>query len=399
MTQGGPGATSVYIYYLYANAFSFGRMGYASAMAWLLFAVIALVTFIQWRLQRRWGLLWLTDRKSSKFQGASSKWTGARHLELSTWYLEPRSDRMSTQPIEIIVEPQTSPTLKRSIRVGGLALQYVVMTLLAVAFVLPLVWMISTSLKLESQVLQTPPRFFPNDPQWSNYSDTFGTIKDFLWNSVYLAILNVVLLLFFASAAAYAFARLDFFGRDLAFALLLSTAMVPGIIYLIPQYIIYREIGWIDTHFPLWVPRVTTPVIGTFLLRQFFKSIPAELEDAAKLDGASTFRMYLKMVCPRSNPASRPSASSPFSIHGMTFSAPPHLRQLDRETDPSSGARPLPGRVLHPDKPAHGRRHAHRRTRHPHLPRLPEVLHPGHRPHRAQGLTPRSSKEQVPRSK
>lgn len=124
---------------------------------------------------------------------------------------------MAGQPREIIIEPQTSPALKRSVPVGGLAVQYLVMTLRAVAFVLPLVWMISTSLKLESQFLQLPPRFFSINPQWANYSDTFDTIKHFLWNSTYLAALIVVPLLFFASAAAYAFARLDFFGRDMAF--------------------------------------------------------------------------------------------------------------------------------------------------------------------------------------
>lgn len=209
---------------------------------------------------------------------------------------------MTAQTVEFYVEPQTSPGVKRALRVAGLTLQYLVMTVVAVAFVLPLLWMISTSLKLESQVLSSPPTFFPDDPQWANYPETFDTIKDFLWNSTYLAALNVVLLLFFASAAAYAFARLEFFGRDLAFSLLLSTAMIPGIIYLIPQYIIYREIGWIDTHLPLWVPRVTTPVIGTFLLRQFFKSIPIELEDAAKLDGASTFQIYWRIMLPQVKP-------------------------------------------------------------------------------------------------
>ena len=152
---------------------------------------------------------------------------------------------MAGQPREIIIEPQTSPALKRSVPVGGLAVQYLVMTLRAFAFVLPLVWMISTSLKLESRIPAIPPRFFPINPQWANYSDTFDTIKGFLWNSTYLAVFNVVLLLFFASAAAYAFARLRLFRPRHGFSLLLSTAMIPGITYRIPQYIIYREI-WLD---------------------------------------------------------------------------------------------------------------------------------------------------------
>jgi ABC-type glycerol-3-phosphate transport system permease component len=185
--------------------------------------------------------------------------------------------------------------------VGRLA-AYILMSVLAVVFVLPLVWMVSTSLKRESEVLAFPPRFLPSNPQWSNYAATFDTIKTFIWNSSYLAVLNVVLLLVFSSMAAYGFARLNFVGRDIAFALLLSTAMIPGIVYLIPQYILYRNIGWIDTHYPLWVPRVLTPVIGTFLLRQFFKSLPRDLEDAARIDGASTFRIYWNIMLPQVKP-------------------------------------------------------------------------------------------------
>jgi ABC-type glycerol-3-phosphate transport system permease component len=201
-----------------------------------------------------------------------------------------------------VIEPDISPGRRKALRILGITLRYVAMALLAVVFVLPLFWMIGTSLKLESEVLAIPPTFLPSDPQWQNYVDTFHTIRDFLWNSTYLAVLNVVLLLFFASAAAYGFARLDFFGRDIAFSLLLATAMIPGIIYLIPQYILFREFGWIDTHYPLWVPRVLTPVIGTFLLRQFFMSIPIDLEDAAKLDGASTFELYWRIMLPQVKP-------------------------------------------------------------------------------------------------
>ncbi|HEU4797605.1 MAG TPA: carbohydrate ABC transporter permease [bacterium] len=190
----------------------------------------------------------------------------------------------------------------RARTVAGWALAYLVMSALAVVFALPLVWMIGTSLKREAEVLSIPPTFFPSEAQWHNYATTFDTIKTFMWNSSYLAVLNVVGLLLVASLAAYGFARLEFAGRDLAFALLLSTAMIPGIIYLIPQYILYRNFGWIDTHYPLWVPRVLTPVIGTFLLRQFFKSLPQELEDAARLDGASTFRIYWNIMLPQVKP-------------------------------------------------------------------------------------------------
>jgi multiple sugar transport system permease protein len=196
-----------------------------------------------------------------------------------------------------------SAVVRHAWRVCVNVFSYGLMSLLAAAFILPLVWMVSASLKPEAEVLAVPPSFVPTSPQWQNYAQTFQTIPIFLWNSVHLALINVILLLFFSSLAAYAFARLDFVGRDLAFSLLLSTAMIPSIVYLIPQYIIYRRIGWIDTHYPLWVPRVLTPVFATFLLRQFFKTIPIELEEAAKIDGASTFGTYWRIMIPQVKPA------------------------------------------------------------------------------------------------
>jgi multiple sugar transport system permease protein len=180
---------------------------------------------------------------------------------------------------------------------------YVLMTALALAFLAPLAWMITASLKPEREVLSLPPSFIPDDFQWANYREVWEVIPRFLWNSVKLAVINVVGVLFVASLAAYAFARLQFRGRDFAFGVLLSTLMVPGIVCLIPLYIIYKEIGWIDTHFPLWVPRVLHSVFAIFLLRQFFKQIPQDLEDAARLDGASTFEIYWRIMLPQVMPA------------------------------------------------------------------------------------------------
>lgn len=180
---------------------------------------------------------------------------------------------------------------------------YLLMILLAVVFLAPLAWMITASLKPESQVMAIPPTFLPRDFQWENYQRVWETIPVFLWNSVKLAAISVVGVVFVTSLAAYAFARLEFRGRDVAFSILLSTLMVPGIVTLIPLYIIYREIGWINTHYPLWVPRVLHSVFAIFLLRQFFKQIPQDLEDAARLDGASTFEIYWRIMLPQVMPA------------------------------------------------------------------------------------------------
>lgn len=182
-------------------------------------------------------------------------------------------------------------------------LYYIVMTLLAAGFLAPLLWMVTASLKPENRVLAIPPEFIPRYFEWSNYVEVFEVIPLFVYNSFKLAFLSVTGVLFVTSLAGYAFARLDFWGRDFAFSVLLGTLMVPGIVTLIPLYIIYRRIGWIDTHYPLWVPRVLHSVFATFLLRQFFKQIPLELEDAARIDGASTFQIYWRIMLPQVKPA------------------------------------------------------------------------------------------------
>ncbi len=180
---------------------------------------------------------------------------------------------------------------------------YVLMTALAMIFLAPLAWMVTASLRLERDVLSIPPQFIPRDFVWENYREVWDVIPRFLYNSVKLALFSVVGVLFATSLAAYAFARLEFRGRNVAFSILLSTLMVPGIVTLIPLYIIYRDIGWLDTHYPLWVPRVLHSVFAIFLLRQFFLQIPQDLEDAAHLDGASTFEIYWRIMLPQVVPA------------------------------------------------------------------------------------------------
>ena len=194
-------------------------------------------------------------------------------------------------------------TAQRARQIAVEVFFYALMTLLALMFMAPLVWMVTASLKPENQVMAIPPTFLPRHFQWENYTEAWGSIQGFLFNSVKLAVLSVGGTLFVSSLAAYAFARIKFAGRDLAFAALLSTIMVPGFVTLIPLYIIYRQIGWIDTHEPLWVPRVLHYVFGIFLLRQFFMQIPQELEDAARIDGAGTFQIYWRIMVPQIVPA------------------------------------------------------------------------------------------------
>ncbi|MGW5364762.1 carbohydrate ABC transporter permease [Actinopolymorpha pittospori] len=180
---------------------------------------------------------------------------------------------------------------------------YLAMILLALGFLLPLIWMVSSSLKPEADVFTVPPKFVPSTITMANYAQAWEVILPYFLNSVKVAALSVVGLLVTAPLAGYAFARLRFRGRDALFLLLLGSSLIPHVAYLIPQYIVFRDVGWLDTQYPLWVPRAFTPIFGTFLLRQFFKSLPQELEDAAKVDGAGTLTIYWQIMLPLAKPA------------------------------------------------------------------------------------------------
>jgi multiple sugar transport system permease protein len=199
--------------------------------------------------------------------------------------------------------PQRRPVRRTPREIGRRTVLMIVLVVLAGVFAMPLLWMLSASLKPENEVLASPPDFVPSTFQWANYAQAADGLLPFFLNSVQLAVLNVTFLLFFAALAGYGFARLEFVGKNIAFGLLLSTALIPSMVYLIPQYMLFREIGWIDTHYPLWVPNVLTPVFGTFLLRQAFRGVPKELEEAAKLDGASTFGTFWRIMLPQVKPA------------------------------------------------------------------------------------------------
>jgi len=191
----------------------------------------------------------------------------------------------------------------RATRPIGNLLLFILMALIALSTLFPLIWMLLTSLKTQADVTRNPLNLIPSTVQWSNYVQAWQDVAPFFLNSTFLAIVSVVGVLLFGSLAGYAFARLDFPGKGIAFSLILATAIVPNIVYLIPQYILFQKIGWINTYYPLFVPRILTPVFGTFLLRQAFMTLPVELEDAARVDGASRFRIYWQIMLPLVKPA------------------------------------------------------------------------------------------------
>lgn len=181
---------------------------------------------------------------------------------------------------------------------------YIILIAIAVTMLVPFFWMVSTSLKSRIDVFDYPPQWIPRPPKWENYRTAWKALPfgRYFANTIVVAVSVMFLQLLTSSLAAYAFARLNFPGRDRLFLCYLGTMMIPGQVLMIPRFIIIKYLGWVDSYTGLILPQAFT-VFGTFLLRQFFMTIPRELEDAAKIDGCSHFRIYLRIILPLSKPA------------------------------------------------------------------------------------------------
>lgn len=179
----------------------------------------------------------------------------------------------------------------------------VVLALLATVMVLPFLWMVSTSLKTQASVFTYPPQWIPRPIVWGNYERLFAVLPflRFYANSLLVACSVTLLQLVTCSLAAYAFARLRFPARDALFLGYLGTLMIPGQVTVIPNFVLMRVLGWIDTYAALIVPQ-SFSAFGTFLLRQFFLTIPRDLEDAARIDGCSYFSTYSRIILPMAKP-------------------------------------------------------------------------------------------------
>ncbi|MEA2515863.1 MAG: multiple sugar transport system permease protein [Thermomicrobiales bacterium] len=186
-----------------------------------------------------------------------------------------------------------------------MAVAFVVILAGAAIIIMPLGWMISTSLKRQMDVFVLPPKWIPAPPQWGNYAEIFDSAPFdlYLLNSAIITSSSVFGSVLSCSLAAYGFARLRFPGRELIFVMILATLMLPESMTLIPRFIIFEKLGWLNSFKPLIVPSFFGSAFQIFLLRQFFRTIPNELEDAARLDGAGTLRIFATIVLPLSKPA------------------------------------------------------------------------------------------------
>lgn len=175
----------------------------------------------------------------------------------------------------------------------------------AFIFTLPFLWMISTSLKPEYDIFVLPPKWIPNPPLWKNYPEgwTILPFNLFLKNTLIIVINNLIGNLISCSLVAYGFSRLRHPLKDALFMVLISTMMIPYSVTMIPLFIFYNKLGWVNTFKPLMIPPWFGYPFFIFLLRQFFMGLPRELDEAAKIDGCSNWRIYWNIILPLSKPA------------------------------------------------------------------------------------------------
>jgi multiple sugar transport system permease protein len=212
-----------------------------------------------------------------------------------------------------VVPPQTPPSPSPALRnrrmlraIGASLSKHFVLIVLSAMFALPLVWMVGTSFKTAGQALQMPVVWWPHPFLWSNYPDLFAALPYFRFfvNTFLYAGVTIVGVCVSSSLVAYGFSRLRWPGRDAVFYVMLMTLILPFACTLIPLFVMYKRFGWIGGYLPLEVPTFFgSSVFSTFLLRQFFMTIPQALSDAARIDGASEFYIYRRIILPLAKPA------------------------------------------------------------------------------------------------
>ncbi|MEZ4733694.1 MAG: carbohydrate ABC transporter permease [Caldilineaceae bacterium] len=194
---------------------------------------------------------------------------------------------------------------ERLLRLLRLLLTYVGLLAVGLIFMVPLLWMLTTALKPLPDIFKMPPVWLPNPPQWTQLWEPWIQ-RDFtlyFGNTLKIALFSVVGEILASSLVAYAFARLRWPGRDLFFILTISAMMLPIQVRMIPLFLIFKQLGWINTHLPLIVPHFFGSAFEIFLLRQNFRGLPRDLDDSAKIDGASYFRIYWNILLPLIKPA------------------------------------------------------------------------------------------------
>ena len=203
-------------------------------------------------------------------------------------------------------------------------LSYVLMTIIGIILLIPLLWMVFTSLKPMEEIVRYPPTFFPEKIVWENYLDTIAAFPFWRYarNTLFITVLVVIGNVLSNSFIAYGFAKLDFPGKKLMFALVLSTMKIPGFVTMIPQYVLFSKIGWVGTYLPLIVPSFFGNAFNIFLMRQFYLSINNELIEAAEIDGANHLYIWSHLMLPLTKPALITIAINSFNAAWNDFLGP-----------------------------------------------------------------------------
>jgi multiple sugar transport system permease protein len=225
------------------------------------------------------------------------------------------------------IEPHTLPRIGQSQRLRqrlGKVAGYLAAIVIAVLFLLPLFWMISSSLKPDYQVLEFPPRWLPDPIRWANYPEalTYVPFGRYALNTLFVTGMTIVGHVVSCTLVAYAFARLRAPGKNVLFVVLLATMMLPYPVTMIPIYVGFKTLGWVNSFKPLIVPAFFGSAFYIFLLRQFFLTLPPEMEDAARVDGASTLQIIWHIILPISRPAMATVAIFTFQATWNDFLAP-----------------------------------------------------------------------------
>jgi multiple sugar transport system permease protein len=210
-------------------------------------------------------------------------------------------------PRPVVSAPPSATRSRRRLRkVRSGASKHLVLIIIGCMFALPLVWMVGTSFKTAGQALQLPVVWWPHPFLWSNYSQLFAALPmwRFFVNTFVYAAVTIVGVCLSSSLVAYGFSRLRWPFRDTLFYVMLMTLILPFVCTLIPLFVMYKRVGWIGSYLPLEVPTFFgSSVFSTFLLRQFFMTIPSSLSDAARIDGANEFYIYSRIILPLAKPA------------------------------------------------------------------------------------------------
>ena len=216
-------------------------------------------------------------------------------------------------------------------RNGGMLLLQIALTLVGISFIVPFVWMLSTSLKPPGQIFTQPIQWIPRPVRWANYVRVFDEIKFgetsavivFFRNTMFIAIVATLGTLVSSTMVGFSLSRLEWWGRDAVFSMVMVTMMLPGVVTLVPRFLLFRDLQWIDTYLPLIVPFwLGGGSFYIFLLRQFFLTLPKELDEAAIVDGASSLRILWQILLPLSRPALASIAIFSFLFHYNNYMGP-----------------------------------------------------------------------------